>query len=183
MSIIVTYEQGTGFDPRIVRIVTTSSFSAVTTAGWLNSAVKEGIYFLPTDKICIYWGKGSATTGNNFFDIAIAAGTGIITLSAADTDVITPTIANHIATFTNTSGTLSEDPATAISGGNIQAGLSGTAGTVYSYPSAVTSGKFGIAAVTNSSGNFNTTLSNAAAVGQTQVISIPDSGSTTANVI
>lgn len=106
--------------------------------------------------------------------------------NAAKTKVVMAngaSIVNHIATYTDTAGTIGEDAATAINGGNIQAGLSGTAGTLASFPSGATSGSLILAAVTNSSGNFNTTISNASAVAQSQVISIPDSGSATANFI
>lgn len=97
--------------------------------------------------------------------------------------VNTPTILNHIAAYSDTNGTLTEDVATAINGGNLQAGLSGTAGTVASFPSGATSGSLVVAAVTNSSGNFNTTISNASAVAQAQVVSIPDGGAATSNFV
>jgi len=92
-------------------------------------------------------------------------------------------VANHIALFQDTAGTIDDTAATAINNGSIQAGLSGTAGSLISFPSGATSGELILAAVTNSSGNFNTTISNASAVGQSQVISIPDSGASTGNFI
>ena len=95
--------------------------------------------------------------------------------------VVLPTIANHIATYTNTVGTLSEDPGTAISGGNIQAGLSGTAGHFASFPSAATSGQLDLTAVANS-GDFTVTLSNASH-GQATTYSIPDVGNATGRVL
>lgn len=67
--------------------------------------------------------------------------------------------------------------------GNISAGASGTAGVLNSFPAAATSGKLVLAAVTNASGNFNTTISNASAIGQSQVITIPDSGAATAKFL
>ncbi len=94
-----------------------------------------------------------------------------------------PVVVGHIAVFSSTGGNIGEDAATAINGGNLQAGLSGTAGTVSSFPAAATSGHLALAAVTNSSGDFTVTISNAAATGQSQVISIPDSGASTANFI
>ena len=92
-------------------------------------------------------------------------------------------VANHIALFQDTTGTIDDTAATAINSGSIQAGLSGTAGTLISFPSGATSGELIVAAVTNSSGNFNTTISNASAVAQSQVVSIPDSGASTANFL
>ncbi len=111
---------------------------------------------------------------------------GYLPSNAAKTVVVmagSAVVANHIALFQDTTGTVDDTAATAINNGSIQAGLSGTAGTLISFPSSVTSGSLIVAAVTNASGNFNTTISNVSAVGQSQVISIPDSGATTANFL
>ncbi len=111
---------------------------------------------------------------------------GYLPSDAAKTRVVmagSAVVANHIAKFVDTTGTVDDTAGAAINSGNIQAGLSGTAGTLGSFPSAATSGELLVAAVTNSSGNFNTTVSNAAAVGQSQVVSIPDSGASTANFL
>ena len=86
--------------------------------------------------------------------------------------VATPTIANHIATYTNTTGSLGEDAATAINGGNLQAGLSGTAGTVASFPATAANGSLVLAAVA-AGGAFTTTVSNGV-MGQSTVYTIPD---------
>jgi hypothetical protein len=83
-----------------------------------------------------------------------------------------PTIANHLAVFTNTTGNLGEDVATAINGGNLQAGLSGTAGTVASFPATASNGSLILAAV-NAGGAFNTTISNGT-MAQSTVYTIPD---------
>lgn len=105
--------------------------------------------------------------------------------------------ANAIPVFSDTSGNIKAQTTTATLGfgltaatgnitataGNLVAGSSGNAGTVGSFPAVATSGELLLAAVTNGSGNFNTTISNASAVGQSQVISIPDSGAATANFI
>lgn len=89
----------------------------------------------------------------------------------------------YIAHFVDVSGTVDDTAGNIINAGNIQAGLSGTAGTLISFPGGATSGSLILAAVTNGTGNFNTTISNASAVAQSQVISIPDSGASTANFI
>ena len=89
----------------------------------------------------------------------------------------------NIAKFVDVSGTIDDTAGTAVNVGSIQAGLSGTAGVLTSYPATAANGALIVAAVNNSGGNFNTTISNAASVGQAQVISIPDSGAATANFI
>lgn len=92
-------------------------------------------------------------------------------------------VANHIALFQDTTGTIDDTAATAINNGSIQAGVSGTAGTLASFPSGATSGELIVAAVTNTSGNFNTTISNATAVAQSQVVTIPDGGAATSQFV
>lgn len=162
------------------------NLATITTAGYLNQVDLQSNPIGTTDILQVLYSFNDVTQTGTYetFTVSIS-GAGVITLvqSSQAGEVTLPTIANHIATFTNTAGGISEDPATAISGGNIQAGLDATAGTLISYPSTTVSGKLIVAAVNNSSGNFNTTISNAAAIGQSQVISIPDSGATTANAI
>jgi len=64
---------------------------------------------------------------------------------------------------------------------NFDAGASGTAGTVDVFPATASKGKLILAAV-NNDGAFNVTVSNAA-VGQSSVLSFPDPGAATANVL
>ena len=70
-----------------------------------------------------------------------------------------------------------------VAAGNITAGSSGNAGTLISFPATATEGSLILAAVSNSAGNYTTTISNASSVGQSQVISIPDSDSAAASFI
>lgn len=92
-------------------------------------------------------------------------------------------LVGHIAVYTDVAGTISDDAATAINAGNISAGLAGTAGILTSWPALAASGVLNLAAVVNATGDFDTTISNAAAVGQDQVVSIPDAGAATADFI
>lgn len=64
---------------------------------------------------------------------------------------------------------------------NLDAGASGTAGTVDIFPTTASKGKLILSAVAND-GDTNVTLTNAA-MGQASVISIPDPGAATANVV
>lgn len=92
-----------------------------------------------------------------------------------------PTIANHIAVFTNTAGNLSEDIATAINAGNLQAGLSGTAGYLSSFPGTAARGSLRIVGAA-SVGDTITTITNAS-MGQVTTVTVPDPGATTASFI
>lgn len=91
-------------------------------------------------------------------------------------------VVGAIAKYTDTAGTIDDAAGTATNAGSIQAGASGTAGTFISFPATAANGTL-IFAAANAGGAFNTTVSNATSVGQSQVVSIPDSGATTANFI
>lgn len=160
------------------------NLSTVTTAGYLNAAsISAGIPLSNADVVMALYSFNINTTTGSFgiFTVSIAASNGQITLTAWGNpgDVVLPTIANYIAHFTNTVGTLSSAAANVINAGNIQAGLSGTAGTVTSFPSTASKGSLILAAVANT-GNTNTTISNVA-MGQASVISIPDPATATAD--
>jgi len=90
-------------------------------------------------------------------------------------------VVDHIATYTDANGTISDDASTAINAGNLQAGLSGTAGTLTSFPGTAARGSLIVSAVDNT-GDTITTISNAA-MGQATVMSIPDPGQTTSEFI
>ena len=173
--------------PTPIFINTNDTLAAVTTTGYLNQSVTNFQYpytnwqmaEVYTTDSGVVWLRVNITTsaGHLVYSLVAPSESGSIT---------TPTVANQIAYATNTLGTIAASGlSTALfNAGNISAGLStGTAGILESYPGAATSGKLIVAAVTNSGGNFNTTISNAASVGQSQVVSIPDTGATTANFI
>jgi hypothetical protein len=110
---------------------------------------------------------------------------GYLPSNAAKTKVVmagSAVVANHIALFQDTSGTVDDTAATAINNGSIQAGLSGTAGTLISYPAVAANGNLIIAAVGNA-GNFSATVSSKSTLGQATVYTIPDPGAATANFI
>lgn len=68
-----------------------------------------------------------------------------------------------------------------VAAGNLQAGSSGHAGTVASFPASASKGSLALVGVANT-GNTVTTISNAA-MGQASVVSIPDPGTATANFV
>lgn len=172
MSTVITREFGyAGFSPEIIRIITTATLTQVTTAGWYNNSPIAGESLANVDVVLVCYAYASSSQTTRMFSVSISS-TGIVTLALNDSSVVLPTIANHIATYTNTSGGLSEDPATAISGGNIQAGLSGTAGSLISFPGTAAKGSFVFKGVANT-GNTVTTLSNNA-MGQVSTINVPD---------
>ncbi len=172
-----------GIVPNIAFIATNDTLAEVTATGYLNHVQQNGAS-LAESTMCLVSTKTSpsaAATQVGWLEVSHVGANWSLVQTGAPGTVTLPTIANHIATYTNTVGQLSEDPATAITGGNLQAGLSGTAGYLASFPATAAKGSFRVTAVANT-GDTLVTLSNALH-GQASVYSIPDSGASTANLI
>jgi hypothetical protein len=170
-----------GVLPSLAYIQTSDTEAQVLATGYLNQAVQSGLaaFTLPCIASVSTIASAGAAPVVGWFNVSYVPNSGVpqqgnwsLTATSSPGAVVLPTIANHIATYTNTAGTISEDPSIAISGGSIQAGLSGTAGTLISYPATASKGSLVIAGVANT-GNTNTTISNDA-MGQASVINIPD---------
>lgn len=162
------------------------NLATVTTAGYLNSSsIQAGIPLSNADIVMALYSFNTNTTTGSFgiFTVSISASNGQITLTTWGNpgDVVLPTIANYIAHFTNTIGTISSAAANVINAGNIQAGLSGTAGTLASFPSTAANGSL-ILAATNAGGAFNTTVSNGT-MAQSTVYTIPDVTASTGQLL
>ena len=171
-----------GVTPSIAYIDTSDTEAQILTTGYLNLEVQNGTSFnLPCVAVVSTIASPGAAKRSGWYQVVHVGANWSLIATVAPGTVTLPTIANHIATYTDVLGTLSEDPATAISGGNIQAGLSGTAGYLASFPSAASKGSLRLTGVANT-GDTLVTLSNAAH-GQASVYSIPDSGASTANII
>lgn len=166
---------------RTVKIISSDNLATVTTAGYLNPASLQGYVIYNTDIINMWYGAvgqiGQAiTSAGTFGQFTATIANGVITLVEEVNigNVLLPVVANHIAIFNGTTGQITGNLSPAINGGNIQAGLSGTAGTLASFPATSAKGSLVIAAVANT-GNTITTISNDA-MGQASVMNIPDPG-------
>lgn len=172
-----------GVVPNIIFIDTNDTLAAVTTANYLNSVASQNIPLADSNMalvstktspsaaaVQVAWLEVSRS-GDNWSLVPIG-GPGSVTL---------PTTANHLAVYNNTTGGLSQDAATAINVGNIQAGLSGTAGYVSSFPATLAKGSLHLTAVANT-GDTITTISNVP-MGQASTISIPDPGNAAARFL
>lgn len=165
-----------GILPRLVRLLSDDDYSTITGAGYLNGAAAMGVTILPTDFIFASYSDGYGSFNPSF------SGPEITLVPTPDNGGVSgPVLTNHIAVFTDTAGVISDDAATAINGGNIQAGLSGTAGYFASFPGTASKGSLRLTAVANT-GDTVTDISNAA-MGQASTLSIPDPGASTANFI
>lgn len=181
---IVTEVAGlVGVLPKIIYIDTNDTIAGVTAVGYLNAAAKQGYQFSEEEMALVSTKTSPSDTDTDlaWFQVEISGANISLVSPSGPGSVALPTIVNHIATFTNTAGAIGEDASTAINGGNIQAGLSGTAGYLASFPSTLAKGSLRIVAVANTNDTL-VTISNALH-GQASVYSIPDSGASTANFI
>lgn len=175
-----------GIVPQEIYIETNDTLATVTVPGYLNQARSQGYQFSNKQIAHVYgidFNNGLPACLDFQIQTPANPSTGNYTLVSTSSagDVILPVNANHIATFVGTTGTIGDDAATAINGGNIQAGLSGTAGHIISFPATAAKGSLNLTAVANT-GNTVTTISNAA-MGQATTVSIVDPGASTANFI
>lgn len=111
-------------------------------------------------------GQTLAVTGAISATTTVTAGTGL-TVTTGNLGV--------------SAGTITASGAITSTAGNITSGSSGDAGTFISFPATATNGTL-ILAAANAGGAFNTTVSNTT-TGQSQVITIPDCGTTAANFL
>src|SRR6266568_1081663 len=105
MSIIVTtdFAGQIGVNPRLVRVLTTDTLTAIVAPGWLNTTNLLGQSILPTDVLFVSY------EGNNFglFSAAIA-GNGQITLTQEEAPLSGPAVTDHIVAFADNAGTLKD---------------------------------------------------------------------------
>jgi len=173
-----------GVNPAVIQISTNDTLVEILQPGYLNVLPEKFNVSLTQGDIALVTTKpsqNSTITNSGAFSVTFSAGNWSLNSQTAPGQVILPTIANHIAVYTNTGGTLSQDVNPAINAGSIQAGLSGTAGALISYPATPSTGFLEIQAASNS-GNTGTIITNAA-IGQATTLTIPDPGASTANFL
>jgi hypothetical protein len=171
-----------GVNPRIIHINTSDALATIIATGYLNKAVQNGLSVSNQDMALVYGTDlVDGLAGSHWFQVDVTGANTSLIASVEPGSVVLPVTANHIAAFTDTDGTIGDDPATAINGGNLQAGLSGTAGYLASFPGAASKGSLRVTGVANT-GDTVTTISNAS-MGQASVVSIPDPSAATANFL
>jgi hypothetical protein len=172
-----------GVKPRVIYIDTNDTLATVTTAGYLNKAKQQGFAFAEYDMALVSTKTtpSSTVTQVAWLEVSYTSPNWSLVPTGSPGEVVLPTVANYIVHATNVTGTMATAAANVINAGNISAGLSGTAGTLSSFPATASKGSLIVAGVANT-GNTNVTISNAAH-GQASVVSIPDGGQATAEFI
>ncbi len=154
-----------GILPNAKFMSSTDSLATITTAGYLNQ--HKAFLTYPVSAGDFIFGFYSATknpTSGTFGIFTVSVSTaGVITLAeySASTGVnaTLPTTVGHIATYSNTIGDITEDPAIAYSLGTIAAGINGTAGNFVSFPGTADSGQLTLQATANSA-QINAVITN-----------------------
>ena len=155
-------------NPSIIYINTTDTYAEVTATGYLNLSRENGFAFNNQQIAEVY----TTDSGAVFLQVSVTPTNVSLIESDSPGDVALPTITNHIIVSTNTTGALANLSGIAINDGSLQAGLSGTAGSLISYPATASKGNLELTAVANT-GNTATVISNVA-MGQASTVSIPD---------
>lgn len=153
----------------------TSIFDVAISAGVVTLSLAESNVILPV--VSGDFANFSGTSG-------AIADLGYLPSNAAKTVVVmagSAVVANHIALFQDTTGTVDDTAATAINDGPIQAGRSTIAGTLYGFAAGAASGKFGLLPVANSA-DVIVSISNASHA-QATVYSIADVGAATGQLL
>lgn len=175
--------------PNFKYMVTGDDLATITTAGYLNQIDLQSNPIAPTDILQILYSFNQQTNVGTFSEFSVAISNGVITLvpvsQAGEGDVLlnpAPAKAtNNIVVFDAAANTIKQGTGgdTAIFPGSLQAGLSGQAGLVASFPPSANSGSLRLQA-TNNAGGFISTISNTS-VGRPTVYSLQDPGVPTAN--
>lgn len=174
-----------GVTPNIVQIATNDTEATILTTGYLNHIVQSGVSFpMPCLAEVSTVASAGAQPQVGWFQISHVGRNWSLIASENPGNVILPTVATRIAVYTDAIGTLSMG-GTAVNAGLIQSGLStgGVAGQFLAYSATAAHGYLSMAAAVNATGNFNTIVTNATAIAQTQTLSIPDTGAATGNFI
>jgi hypothetical protein len=172
-----------GVRPAIMFLETNNTLAEVLATGFLNGlvALNEPLSDYMMALVSTKTTPSSPNVDVGWLEVHRSGTDWSLKAPGAPGSVTLPTIANHIAIFTNTTGNLSEDAATAINGGNIQAGLSGTAGYLSSFPATLARGSLRLVAA-NSTGDTVTTITNAA-MAAARTLTIPDGGQTASSFL
>lgn len=183
-----TYMGQTGILPAIVPMVVTDNYATVVASGYLNSLNVESLFtFSNSNILYLFYGYVDITNPGTFGIFSVVNSGGIFTLveytsTSGVNALVLPTTSGQIASYGDTNGDITQGQ-TNISNlfGNISAGTSGTAGAFVANPNTAAKGAFVFQAA-DQAGNTTSYLNNGA-FGQATVVTIPDPGAATANVI
>lgn len=164
-----------GVVPQIIRLETDNTLAEVTATGYLNGLVKQGFALSESDMALVVT-KASATSAKEvaWLEVSKSGANWSLVPTNSPGEVVLPTVANRLAHFTNTTGTLSDAAGDVVNLGDLTLGASGTEGILNLYPSTAAKGSLIVKAIDNT-GDTSVTISNAAH-GQATVYSIPDVG-------
>lgn len=172
-----------GVFPRIILIQTNDSVATVTAPGYINSAQEKGMIAFRESDLCAVITQESASAPENaaWYEVSYESGVWSLIPPGGPGDVDLPTVANRLAHFTNTTGTLSSVASDVVNLGDLTLGESGTEGILRLFPTTAARGSWVLQALANT-GDTVTTLQKAA-MGQTTTFTLPDPGVASTDLI
>lgn len=176
-----------GSAPQIWSAVTTDNFATITATGYLDDiAMKMGIkkndtFFVNISDLSVFPMQTGLNATLMEMQVTYSASHWSLVISNPEGFLVAANNLSDVASVSASRHNLGLGTADNVQFANIQAGASGAAGTLSSFPATASKGSLVIQAVENT-GNTLTTISNAA-MGQASVISIPDPGVSTSKFI
>lgn len=179
-----------GVSPKIVYIDTDDSIAEVVTSGYLSAVQqKHNMVFLDSDIALVVTKESSSSrVQSDWYSLTNTGGIWKLDQSPPTGSVILPTTINHIATYDDSEGVLTQDPLLVLTENSIQAegdviagDSSGIPGFFEIFTPTSSLGTFNLSAFPNS-GDFNVSISNNPHAQNTQY-NISDAGVTNASFL
>lgn len=157
-----------GVFPAIIYILTNDTLDTINTTGYLNPI--PHVFGVPLNEADVAFvttktSPSSSSTQVGLFGVVQSGGNWSLTMLSGSSSIILPTTADHIATYNDTMGTLTEDPATALTDGNLTASgdITSSEGNIISTQGNITASEGNITAsgnITSTEGNITSTIGN-----------------------
>jgi hypothetical protein len=164
-----------GISPRVIYIDTNDTLSTVTAAGYLNKAVAQNFDFSESD-MALVTTQASSTAAKEvaWLEVSLSGGNWSLVPANSPGEVVLPTVANRLAYFTNTTGTITSAAGDATQDGNLNLGTNGNRGYLNLFAATTNTGSLRIQSA-NNLGNYINIITNAPTNQATQ-FAFPDPG-------
>ena len=165
--------------PVQIYLSTNNTLAEVIVAGFLNKSKQDFQIPYNDGQMALV---STTDEGNVWLTVSVNGANYSLATPSGSGSVALPTVANQIAYATDATGSLAAGGSTRLfNAGGLDAGLSGTAGTLRSYPATAANGYLEFAGTANG-GARNVVVTNAAHA-QTSTYTIPDVGAATGGLL
>ncbi len=112
MTLLITTNVAGQIDvnPRRVKIITSATYAQVTTAGFLNSAAKQGDTIYPTDLFDVVYSYSKTSGSGTYQEFTCTIVAGLITLvpSVDLGNIVLPVVSGNVPSFDGTTGLMQD---------------------------------------------------------------------------